>query len=85
MQENSTLAKNLISISSDEIKVDMNVKKILGYKPLLARILKEVMSECHDMTYEEIEKCIEGDVQISSVPVEPGMTNAAEQITGLTQ
>ena len=60
MQEKTTFAKNLMSMASDEVKVDMNVKKILGYKPLMARILKEVMSECHDMTYEEIENCIEG-------------------------
>ena len=33
MKDNSTLAKNLISISPEELKVDMNVKKILGYKP----------------------------------------------------
>ena len=85
MQEQTTLAKNLISIVPDEVKLDMNVKKILGYKPLLARILKEVMSECRAMTCEEIAACIEGEVQISQVPVDPGMTNATDQITGQAQ
>ena len=85
MKDNSTLAKNLISISPEELKVDMNVKKILGYKPLLARILKGTMSECGEMSYEEIEECIEGGVVISTVPVDPAMTNAAEQIVGQAQ
>ncbi len=85
MREKSTLAKNLVSMSSEEIKVDMNVKKILAHKPLLARILKEVMAECDDMSYEQIEGCIEGEVRISEVPLEPGMTNAVDQITGQAQ
>ena len=84
MKDNSTLANNLISMNPEELKVDMNVKKILSYKPLLARILKCVMSECGEMTFEEIEACIEGDVMISTVPVNPGMTNAADQIVGQT-
>lgn len=49
MRERSTLAKNLVSMPADELKVDMNVKKILAHKPLLARILKEVMAECQDI------------------------------------
>ncbi|WP_155242069.1 hypothetical protein [Butyrivibrio fibrisolvens] len=58
------------------------MKKILAYKPLLARIFKEVIEECKNFSYEEIEKCIEGDVIISKIYVDNGLSNNTELIGG---
>lgn len=62
---------------------DMQCKKVLAQKVILSRILKGTMEEFADMLLEEIEACIEGNPEISAIPVLPGETNA-EQITGLT-
>ena len=82
MQEYANLAKTLITTDSDRLKVDQNVKKILAYKPLLARIFKETVAECKDLTYEEIIDCIEGEVRISMDYVEGGASNSLDTITG---
>ena len=69
MEKLTGLGKAIIGTDSDKIRLDQAVKNILAYKPLLARIFKEVVEECHDMSYEEIESCIEGDVLVSKVYV----------------
>ena len=48
---------------------------MLACKPILSRILSEVVDECHGMTFEEIEACIEGEIQIERIPVETGYSN----------
>lgn len=83
MTELTGLGKTIIAADPIKIKLDQTVKSILAYKPLLARILKETVSECRTMAPDEIESCIEGDVQISSVYVDSGLTNAGERIDGL--
>ena len=82
MKELNGLGKELVAIDPIKIKLDKTVKKILAYKPLLARIFKEVVIECKDMTHEEIKKCIEGEVQISEVYVDSGLSNSGERISG---
>ena len=62
MKELNGFGKELVSADPIKIKLDQAVKKILAYKPLLARIFKEVVIECKDMTHEEIEKSIEVEV-----------------------
>lgn len=52
-------------------------------KPILAHIFKETITECKDMSYDEIEKCIEGDIQIDIVGLDTGTSN--EKISGNTQ
>ena len=83
METLTGLGKALVAADPDKIRLDMTVKNILAYKPLLARIFKEVVSECRDMSCDEIETCIEGDVLISKVYVDSGLTNAGERIDGL--
>ena len=78
------LGKELISSDQYRIKLDQTVKKILAYKPLLAMIIKETVSECLGMSLSEIEQCIEGDVLISKVYIDGGLTNAGERIDGLS-
>ena len=78
------LGKQIIATDQMRIKLDKTVKNILAYKPLLARIFKEVVVECRNMSYEKIERCIEGEVQISQVAVNSGLSNAGERIEGLS-
>ncbi|SFG25606.1 hypothetical protein [Oribacterium sp. WCC10] len=83
MEQLTGLGKAIVAADPDKIRLDMTVKNILAYKPLLARIFKEVVSECRDMSYDEIEACIEGEVLISKVYVDSGLTNAGDRIDGL--
>lgn len=67
---------------TDNLKYDTNAKRILANKQVLARILKKTVSELRDMSFPEIMKCIEGEPEISTVPVHPGLTNSPT-ITGM--
>ena len=82
MEQLTSLGKTLKGTNPTKIKLDQNVKKILAYKPLLARLFKEVMAECKNLSYEDIEKCIEGEVVVSEVYVDKGFTNSKELISG---
>ncbi len=84
MERLSQLGKAIVATDQDKIRLDQTVKNILAYKPLLARIFKEVVSECREMSYDEIEACIEGEVLIGKVYVDSGLTNVGERITGLS-
>jgi chorismate mutase len=84
MEQLTGLGKTILATDPDKIRLDQAVKNILAYKPLLARVFKEVVSECRDMDYDEIEACIEGEVLISSVYVDGGLSNAGERIDGLS-
>ena len=83
MEQLTGLGKTIISIDPDKIKLDQSVKNVLAMKSLLARIFKEVVEECSEMSYDEIEACIEGEVLISKTYVDSGLTNAGERIDGL--
>lgn len=83
MIEPNELAKSIAATDPIGIKLDNAVKTLFAYKPLLARVIKETVSECKDMTYEEIEACIEGEVQKDKVIVDSGLKNSAERIQGL--
>jgi hypothetical protein len=83
MERLTEFGKAIIATDADKIRLDNAVKSILAYKPLLARLFKEVVSECWDMDVEAIEACIEGDVLISDIYVDSGLTNAGERIDGL--
>ena len=83
MEQLTGLGKAIIGTDQDKIRLDQAVKNILAYKPLLARIFAEVVAECRGMDYDSIEACIEGDVLVSKVFVDSGLTNAGERIDGL--
>lgn len=70
-----SLEQTLTATEPDEIKLDRSVKRILADKNILARILKETVEECCEMSYDEIRQCIEGNVDIEQIPVNPGLTN----------
>lgn len=71
-----------ISIAGNKIQYDTQCKKVLAQKVILARILKGTAEEFREMPIDEIEQCIEGTPEISTIPVLPGETNH-EQITGM--
>ena len=83
MENLTGLGRTILAVDQDKMRLDQTVKNILAYKPLLARILKEVVIECKDLSCDEIEACIEGDVLVSRVYVDSGLTNAGERIDGL--
>lgn len=58
-----------VSEENSDVKLDLAIKKLLCQKPILACILKNVVSECADMTEDEIIQCIEGEPEIEKVPL----------------
>lgn len=73
------IAKTIIV--SDDIKLDNCIKSILSNRAILSRIIGGVVDECKGMTFDEIDKIIEGPIDIGTVPVEPGY----DKIEGNTQ
>lgn len=53
------------------MQYDEAAKRLLAQKSLLALILKYTTEEFQEMTEEEIEECIEGAPEISSISVDP--------------
>lgn len=54
---------------------DTYAKKLLSNKVILAHILKGTIPELADLSPDEIIPLIEGEVRVSEVPIEPGVTN----------
>lgn len=46
MENLTGLGRTILAVDQDKMRLDQTVKNILAYKPLLARILKEVVIEC---------------------------------------
>lgn len=61
-----------------ETQYDEKVKRLLGNKMILAHILANTVGEFRGMNPEEVAAFIEGEPFISTVPVEPGLTNAED-------
>ena len=72
----NTELKNTITITDAKAQYDECAKRILGQKCILAHILVRTVKEFQDMDPQEAEQYIEGDPYISSVPLDPGFTNA---------
>ena len=58
MEQLTGLGKAVMTTDPDKLRLDLTVKNILAYKPILARIIKWTVTECHDMDYDEVEACI---------------------------
>ncbi len=54
---------------------DQEAKKLLANKEILARIMQKCVDEFKNMDIADILPCIEGEIQISEVPVDRGLTN----------
>jgi predicted transposase/invertase (TIGR01784 family) len=75
MEQLNGLGEIIASTPQEDVKLDAYIKNILAFKPILARIFKETIEECKDMEYDEIERCIEGDIDITLIGLNPGMSN----------
>ena len=71
---NEELKKTVRAVQGME-QYDESVKQVLAHKIILANILVNTVKDFKEMKPEEAEKLIEGEPYISSIPVEPGMTN----------
>ncbi len=73
--EAETILSQDIRNAQNKAHLDVYCKRILGNKRVLAWIMRECLEEYRGLSVEEIEACIEGTPEISSVPVMPGETN----------
>ena len=77
-----TEVKNAVSATDISAQYDENAKRLLGNKIILAHILIKTVSEFKGMEPEEAVSYIEGEPFINTVPLEPGLTNAAKEKKG---
>lgn len=70
-----TELKNAVGVTDKEAQYDACAKRLLGQKIILAHILVRTVDEFRGMKPEEVVFYIEGEPQIGTVPVDPGMTN----------
>ena len=83
MELETTISKN-IRIADDRAKYDAACKQLLSEKIILAWIIKSCVEEFRDCDVKDIAyKYIEGEPQVSEVPVAPDETNAATVIHGI--
>lgn len=78
----NTELKNSISATDKEAQYDECAKRLLGQKIILAHILAKTVPEFTDMKPTDIVSLIEGEPYISTVPVDPGLTNTEKEING---
>ena len=70
--------KESVKASDKEAQYDEKAKKLLGHKIILAYILVNTVEEFQGMNPKDVVKYIEGEPYISTVPLDPGMTNTKE-------
>ena len=80
-------AKSVVESAGANAQYDEYAKKILSQKIFLAHILKGTIPEFKGMNPHDIIPLIEGNILVSKVPIEPGLTNQVlksprEVITG---
>lgn len=73
-----------ITAAGHDAPYDIQAKRLIGIKDILGHIMADAIPICRDMDPEEAAACIESEVYIGRVPVDPGLTNAviAEQSKG---
>ncbi len=85
MQENPMPADELLGFNNPQY--DLAAKRILSEKAVAAYLLKGTVPEFKQANLADIaDKYIEGDIQVSTVPVNPGKTNTVakpKKIKGL--
>ena len=72
----NTELKNSITATDKEAQYDASAKRLLGQKIILAHILSKTIPEFMGMKPSDIVSFIEGEPYISTVPVDPGLTNS---------
>lgn len=74
--------KNAVIAANQEAQYDEKAKHLLGNKIILAHILAKTVDAFKEMNPKDIVPFIEGEPFISTVPVESGLTNIAENKNG---
>lgn len=78
MTQSQTPAEELLGFNNPQY--DLAAKNVLSERSVAAYILKGTVPEFKNVSLKDIaEKCIEGDIQVSKVPVTPG--NSAARTT----
>ena len=72
----NTELKNAVTATDTKAQYDTSAKRLLGQKSILAHILVKTVDEFKEMNPKDVVPCIEGTPYISTIPVEPGLTNA---------
>lgn len=78
----NTELKNAVEATDRDAQYDESAKRLLGQKSILAHILVKTVDEFKDMNPRDVVSYIEGTPYISSVPVEPGLTNMVVERDG---
>ena len=69
-------AQAAAAYTEEDRTYDKAAKVVLGNRQMLAPVVQRVVPEFHDVSLEEIQgHYIDGEPQISTVPVAPGETN----------
>ena len=66
---------NAVDAADDNAQYDKQAKHLLAQKSILAHILVKTVNEFRGMDPHDVVSYIEGEPYVSSVPVEPGLTN----------
>lgn len=72
----NTELKNAVLATDRDAQYDNSAKRLIAHKIILARILIKTVEKFKGMDPLEVAALIEGISYISTVPVEPGLTNA---------
>ena len=72
----NTELKNAVLATDRDAQYDNSAKRLIAHKIILARILIKTVEKFKAMDPLEVAALIEGIPYISTVPVEPGLTNA---------
>ena len=81
MQIKTNIAKTVEEVDT-KVRYDAAVKKVLSDPQILAWILKYTVKEFADYGISDIMACIEGEPEVSSHPVHPGIyTHAVEEMS----
>lgn len=81
----ATHISRAIELSDTKAKYDAEVKSMLSDKIILAWILKYTVRELQDYDIDTIKDCIEGEPEISKVPVYPGRSGSSKIIGSNTE
>ncbi len=78
----NTELRNAVRDTDKDAQYDTSAKRLLGQKSILAHILVKTVDEFRGMNPKDVVDCIEGTPHISTVPVEPGLTNTVSERNG---
>lgn len=82
----NTYLSNKIELTDKKAHYDNCAKAIMADKQVLARIAKHTTKEFKDYDIPTIIQCIEGEPEVSTVPVHPGMQKkVSEAIDGMKE